>query len=777
AAEQAEAERLAIERAAAERLAAEQAEAERLAIERAAAERLAAEQAEAERLAIERAAAERLAAEQAEAERLAIERAAAERLAAVALPIAEPSLAAVLPSPARAGEGSTSAAPQLRDQARALPSLAKSILQQAPAPVQAAAVIGLGWAVAAGLGRLLLPPDSIRAGIVNGLLVGAASGAALGWALRRVEPAWTSKHIWLVVGGAAGATAISLALRVGLLAIVYDQELWDWEGPVVVVGAAVGGALGGYVLGVVWRSLRPAWGKGHVWRMAGAWAASLAVAAWLASSRQSIQGDVLFGAISGLLGGALSLWIAGPAPAAAGRPTAPSQPRLAAAAGQRPAPFRAPRPGAALPPAAHPSLLAAAPAGRPALARAPWLMVLLIGVGWALARWLAVFVLGGIGAYFDLSRFLDWGIGGALGGAATGLALRQLSPVRDWLPVWLAAGIAAAAWALSWLATYLLWHFVWALGLSVPEPLPSHLGLMLGSAVGGYALGGAWGGAAQQRWLLAGGWAASWLVGNAVAWQLYHERDWLWGWRWGGLAGGLLVGLVTVRVVRAFGAGEARLDALRAVQGPRAARRSLWLAMGLAALGWGAARGLGHTLFVLVTGALGLSEKLTGLVDFSSWVLGGALGGWLTALALRRAAPTFGRARAGRLAGVWAGAWAVGYMVTVAMGRFGSELSLEAYWKLPSNAGLFVGGAVGGLALAAAWQAVVAAVGRAQTFIVAGGWGIGWLLADLLRWAVIEASGWSASGWIAGWAVGGLLAGLIGAGVMLWSLTERRGGT
>ncbi|MCC6188799.1 MAG: caspase family protein, partial [Anaerolineales bacterium] len=45
-------------------------------------ERLAAEQAEAERLAIERAAAERLAAEQAEAERLAIERAAAERLAA-----------------------------------------------------------------------------------------------------------------------------------------------------------------------------------------------------------------------------------------------------------------------------------------------------------------------------------------------------------------------------------------------------------------------------------------------------------------------------------------------------------------------------------------------------------------------------------------------------------------------------------------------------------------------------------------------------------------------
>jgi len=80
--DRAQAERLAAQKAEAERLAKEKAEADRLAAQKAEEERLAQEQAEAEQLAARKAEEERFAQEQAEAERLAKEKAEADRLAA-----------------------------------------------------------------------------------------------------------------------------------------------------------------------------------------------------------------------------------------------------------------------------------------------------------------------------------------------------------------------------------------------------------------------------------------------------------------------------------------------------------------------------------------------------------------------------------------------------------------------------------------------------------------------------------------------------------------------
>jgi hypothetical protein len=415
-------------------------------------------------------------------------------------------------------------------------------------------------------------------------------------------------------------------------------------------------------------------------------------------------------------------------------------------------------------------------------ARNPLVAAVLIGLGWMLARWLAQLVFENLKASSTLSWLLNWTAGGALGGALMGLVLSQLE--RTWDPkqaARLLAGLGAGAWALSCLIGLAIWRFSYDLNLSLPDWLPTHLALPVGMGLGGYALGALWrqarpGVSSGQVRALAAGWAAAWLIGDVVVFWVYQTSGWVRSWQYGGLAGGLAMGLVTACFAGQASAGKAAAQPAGGPQ-PEGSRlpvpaAALTSAVVQAALGWGLARLAGHSLYVVLTTTILTNDKLFNLVDLASWIVGGALGGWLVARALGVVGLRSGH-RWGRMgAWLWAGAWAVSFLVTVAMWDAAGELGLHAP-SLPSAIGLMAGGAIGGLGLAALWNEKIGGVSARQAAIIAGGWAAGWLLADVIRWAVINAFSWSNAGWIGGWTLGGVVAGLAGMGVMLGQVTRR----
>jgi hypothetical protein len=71
------------------------------------------------------------------------------------------------------------------------------------------------------------------------------------------------------------------------------------------------------------------------------------------------------------------------------------------------------------------------------------------------------------------------------------------------------------------------------------------------------------------------------------------------------------------------------------------------------------------------------------------------------------------------------------------------------------------------------WHARFGGVSARQAAVIAAGWAGAWLLADVIRWAVINAFSGSNPAWIVGWTLGGVIAGLVGMGVTVGQLTRK----
>jgi hypothetical protein len=416
-----------------------------------------------------------------------------------------------------------------------------------------------------------------------------------------------------------------------------------------------------------------------------------------------------------------------------------------------------------------------------AFVEASWLPILITTIGWGIGRGLMQLLLPDDLEPQSLVWFANWVLGGAIGGVITGLALRRVEPAFHWDRIARVAGGWASGWAMSWMVGATVWTFASDFKLTIAWQVPSEIGMAIGGMIGGYILGAVWRGLSptmsrQRVWTLSGGWAASWVLANYIASQIYNDHGWVIGWSFGGMVGGLIGGAVTF-----WQLSEARANVGLPTAQPVAAPRqmviplqAMWRSILLIALGWGIARGIGHGAYLLLNTLLP-EDVFSNLLDLTSWVGSGAIGGWITWLALRRIEPAFGRNQILALAGGWAGGWAISWTASDAVWSFVSDLNkfdIEVNSQLPSAMGLAAGGAIGGYLLGTIWRGHIAPLRRQQVLIISLAWAVGWVIANSIRWTIIGFDDSSSINWLVGWSLGGFAAGLIGGAVTFWQLRQ-----
>ena len=409
-----------------------------------------------------------------------------------------------------------------------------------------------------------------------------------------------------------------------------------------------------------------------------------------------------------------------------------------------------------------------------------WLPILILGLGWGASRGVAQVLLPSDPTYLNVAYLANWVLGGAAGGLITGLVLRQVDPEFGWKSIWQVTGGWASAWALGWISLVTLERFSLDFGIEAQMTVLGLAGVMIAGALGGYLLGAAWRAAqpklsARQVWLLAGGWAMSWILGLLLGSQAPSERGLSLAWSVVGLAAGLLGGALIVWQAGQVRAGEAAVTAARVpvTRLLEVSLSGLWLPIVFTAAGWGIARLLSSWLTFVGKTVLP-TETFSNVLDFASWILGGALGGWLTGLALRRVEPSLNTKQLRRLLAAWAASWAIAWMLTLTIWMFVNDQGLEMAEYLPSTLSLVVGGALGGSLLAAIWKGFISGVNQRQVLLVASGWALGLASGNVLRYSILNALSGMDAGGLLGWAVGGAAAGLIGGAVMFWQFTTRR---
>jgi hypothetical protein len=148
------------------------------------------------------------------------------------------------------------------------------------------------------------------------MLGGAIGGWFTQWALRRVEPAFGRKHPWTVAGLWAACWGLAWLASRAISELLGEFGEVPYRLPSMLALAACG-AIGGYVLGALWRSLDPAVTHRQVWIVAGGWALALFlsdVVRWGVIVSQGwgdaawLTGWGLGGLAAGLVGGGVMLW-------------------------------------------------------------------------------------------------------------------------------------------------------------------------------------------------------------------------------------------------------------------------------------------------------------------------------------------------------------------------------------------------------------------------------------------------------------------------------------
>jgi hypothetical protein len=283
--------------------------------------------------------------------------------------------------------------------------------------------------------------------------------------------------VGLAAAAGAGAGVALWLVIVTLTEGLHAANIWDRDTQAELAGIVVAGAALGWLLGQIWRGVRPALDKRTPLMLAAGWAASLAVGgligATLVETLGVFAGAALGGGMVGVLGGAVTLWYAdrwlGATPAGGNTPDV----------GDARGAAEATAPGPTL-------------AG---LLRTPLVTAVLIAVTWMAARWLAELLFSEFKASGTLAWLVNWTLGGALGGAVMGLVLGALEPAWNrQQAAWRLAGLFAGAWLLSFLMANSIWALSHNLELSLPDSLPTHVALPIGMGVAGYALGAAlWG--------------------------------------------------------------------------------------------------------------------------------------------------------------------------------------------------------------------------------------------------------------------------------------------
>ncbi len=465
-AERAEQERIARAKAEAERLEAQKAEEERIAREKAEQERMArdAEWAEQERIARGKAEAERIAQEKVERERL--ERAEQEQRARDAERAQAERLAAEKTELGRRRLDQFAAQPPATQHSVG-PSLTMGLSGRVTAFVQAMwlpvllTVIGWGSAGLIG-GSLANMVDSFlsdngvsESGYIAEAAFYLASAIAGGFgtalALRRVRSTFQWKYAGMVVGAWVVSVAIGWALYKSMSASIN-------------MSVALIGALGGLGMGLILRSIEPAFQGKQIVLVAIGWAIAYYVGSLYAA--YGIVNLIIQGGIVGLIGGVVMFW-------------ALSQMRTKAehitetpAAGQPPSLQRD---------MAHLSTMNSV--GRvTAFAQAMWLPVLLTVIGWG-SGWLIGGSLGNMAYNFlsdpgreyvsEVAFYLASAIAGGFG---TALALRRVRSRFQWKH----AGILIGVWVISAMIGWVLFRSTSA---------SINVSLAIAGALGGLGIG------------------------------------------------------------------------------------------------------------------------------------------------------------------------------------------------------------------------------------------------------------------------------------------------
>jgi hypothetical protein len=294
------------------------------------------------------------------------------------------------------------------------------------------------------------------------------------------------------------------------------------------------GGVGGYALGTAWREAQPGLGKRLVWQLTAGWALCWAlgdVALGLLDDRAGVILAWAFGGLAaGLLGGGLMLW---QARAAARDGTAPAPPRDAGA----------PRPVLGL--MALAALLALLALG--------WAVALLAGQGLVL---LARNLLADDKLYSVLAA-AGFVLAGALGGWATGLALRLAAPEAGWKQLPIGAAVWGVAFWAAGLTGQALHIFSSELSLGLTDMQVGELSLAAGGALGGWLMAANWrrsfpGLHRRQGYWVAGGSALALVMGSVVQNAIHalggNEAAWLVGWAAAGAVAGVIGGGVTLWV-------------------------------------------------------------------------------------------------------------------------------------------------------------------------------------------------------------------------------------